>query len=72
MAGKKQKAESLTLCIKCGGEIFRSAFRNFGEVLISPIQLPFRCSRCGWRQFRSSFSRVRDKDNYRRAATDRQ
>lgn len=72
MSSKKSKAEFLTLCNKCGGEIFRSAFRNFGEVLVGPFVLPFRCSRCGWRQFRSSFSRVRDKSNYRRAASDRE
>lgn len=69
--GKKQKPQLLTLCNKCSGEIFRSSFRSFGELLISPLVLPFRCSRCGWRQFRSSFSRVRDKNNYRREATDR-
>ncbi|HXE64272.1 MAG TPA: hypothetical protein VN519_12075 [Bryobacteraceae bacterium] len=67
---KKPKASQLTPCNKCGGEIFRSSFRNFGEVMLSPVLLPFRCSRCGWRQFRSSFSRVRDKSNYRRATTD--
>jgi hypothetical protein len=72
MSSKKQKAEHLTLCIKCSGEIFRSAFRGFGEVVIAPFMLPFRCSRCGWRQFRSSFSRVRDKNDYRRAASDRE
>ncbi len=37
---KKPKAQHLTLCIKCGGEIFRSTFRNFGEVLMGPILLP--------------------------------
>jgi predicted nucleic acid-binding Zn-ribbon protein len=68
----KSKTEFLTLCNKCGGEIFRSGIRNFGEVLIAPFVLPFRCSRCGWRQFRSSFSRVRDKSNYRRQANDRE
>ena len=62
----------LTPCNKCGGEIFRSEMRNFGELLIAPFLLPFRCSRCGWRQFRSSFSRVRDKSDYRREATDRE
>jgi hypothetical protein len=67
---KKSKTSQLTPCYKCGGEIFRSSFRNFGEVMLSPLLLPFRCSRCGWRQFRSSFSRVRDKSNYRRATTD--
>jgi hypothetical protein len=69
-AGRKPKTQHLTPCNKCGGEIFRSSFRNLGEVIISPLFLPFRCSRCGWRQFRSSFSRVRDKSNYRRATTD--
>jgi heterodisulfide reductase subunit A-like polyferredoxin len=69
-AAKKSKTSHLTPCNKCGGEIFRSSFRNFGEVVLSPILLPFRCSRCGWRQFRSSFSRVRDKSNYRRSTTD--
>jgi len=69
-AAKKPKISQLTPCNKCGGEIFRSSFRNFGEVMLSPLLLPFRCSRCGWRQFRSSFSRVRDKSNYRRATTD--
>ncbi len=69
-AAKKPKLSHLTPCNKCGGEIFRSSFRNFGEVIVSPLFLPFRCSRCGWRQFRSSFSRVRDKSNYRRATTD--
>jgi hypothetical protein len=67
---KKAKFTHLTPCNKCGGEIFRSSFRNFGEVILSPLLSPFRCSRCGWRQFRSSFSRVRDKSNYRRATTD--
>ncbi|HVW10655.1 MAG TPA: hypothetical protein VHC90_18835 [Bryobacteraceae bacterium] len=67
---KKPKTQHLTPCNKCGGEIFRSSFRNFGEVIISPLFLPFRCSRCGWRQFRSSFSRVRSKSNYRRSTTD--
>jgi hypothetical protein len=67
---KKSITSHLTPCNKCGGEIFRSSFRNFGEVILSPVLLPFRCSRCGWRQFRSSFSRVRDKSNYRRATTD--
>jgi predicted nucleic acid-binding Zn-ribbon protein len=71
MSSKKPKSEFLTLCNKCGGEIFRSAFRGFGEVIIAPVVLPFRCSRCGWRQFRSSFSRVRDKNDFRRAANDR-
>jgi hypothetical protein len=69
-AAKKSKMSHLTPCNKCGGEIFRSSFRNFGEVVLSPLLLPFRCSRCGWRQFRSSFSRVRNKNNYRRATTD--
>ena len=69
-AAKKPRISDLTPCNKCGGEIFRSSFRNFGEVILSPLLLPFRCSRCGWRQFRSSFSRVRDKSNYRRATTD--
>lgn len=69
---KKPIAPVLTLCNKCGGEIFRSTFRNFGEVLMGPILLPYRCSRCGWRQFRSSFSRVRNKNDYRRAANDRE
>ncbi|HEY4087404.1 MAG TPA: hypothetical protein VGM43_15780 [Bryobacteraceae bacterium] len=69
-APKKSKMSHLTPCNKCGGEIFRSSFRNFGEVVLSPLLLPFRCSRCGWRQFRSSFSRVRNKSNYRRATTD--
>ncbi len=69
-SAKKPKAQLLTLCKKCGGEIFRSTFRNFGEVLMGPILLPYRCSRCGWRQFRSSFSKVRNKDDYRRAAGD--
>jgi hypothetical protein len=72
MSGKEPKKEYLTLCNKCGGEIFRSSFRNFGEVIAAPFMLPFRCSRCGWRQFRSSFSRVRDKSNYRRETTDRE
>lgn len=68
---RKSKA-ALTLCNKCGGEIFRSSFRNFGEVMIAPLVQPFRCSRCGWRQFRSSFSRAKDKNDYRREATDRE
>jgi hypothetical protein len=67
---KKPRARHLTPCNKCGGEIFRSSFHHFGEVILSPVLLPFRCSRCGWRQFRSSFSRVRDKSNYRRGTTD--
>ncbi|HVV46779.1 MAG TPA: hypothetical protein VHC72_16315 [Bryobacteraceae bacterium] len=67
---KKPKSRHLTPCNKCGGEIFRSSFHHFGEVILSPVLLPFRCSRCGWRQFRSSFSRVRDKSNYRRSTTD--
>ena len=33
MSGKEPKKEYLTLCNKCGGEIFRSSFRNFGEVI---------------------------------------
>jgi len=72
MAGiGKPKTQHLTLCEKCSGEIFRSDIRNFGEILIAPIMLPFRCARCGWRQFRSSFSRVRDRNNYTRLASDR-
>jgi len=68
---KSDKARSgLTMCVKCSGEIFRSEMRGFGELLMAPFVLPFRCSRCGWRQFRSSFSRVRDKNNYRRQAGD--
>ena len=69
---EKADKQGLTLCIKCGGEIFRSEMRGFGELLMAPIVLPFRCSRCGWRQFRSSFSRVRDKNKYRRQANDRE
>jgi hypothetical protein len=69
---EKAEKQGLTLCIKCGGEIFRSEMRGFGELLMAPFVLPFRCSRCGWRQFRSSFSRVRDKNNYRRQANDRE
>jgi hypothetical protein len=72
MSGNAPKKEYLTLCNKCSGEIFRSTFRNFGEVIVAPFMLPFRCSRCGWRQFRSSFSRVQDKSNYRRQTTDRE
>jgi hypothetical protein len=72
LGSKKSKTAHLTLCNKCGGEIFRSSFRHFGEVLISPLVQPFRCSRCGWRQFRSSFSRAKDKNDYRREATDRE
>jgi hypothetical protein len=70
--GRKSKTAHLTLCNKCGGEIFRSSFRHFGEVIISPLVRPFRCSRCGWRQFRLSLSRAKDKNDYRREATDRQ
>jgi hypothetical protein len=68
----KAKTQHLTLCEKCNGELFRSDIRNFGEILIAPILLPFRCARCGWRQFRSSFSRVRDRNNYARLASDRE
>jgi hypothetical protein len=70
--GGKSKAAHLALCNKCGGEIFRSSFRHFGEVIIAPLVQPFRCSRCGWRQFRLSFSRAKDKNDYRREATDRE
>ena len=72
MKSEKAEKQGLTLCIKCSGEIFRSEMRGFGELLMAPFVLPFRCSRCGWRQFRSSFSRVRDKNNYRRQANDRE
>jgi len=72
MSTQKDGDERMTLCIKCNGEIFRSDMRSFGELLIAPFLLPFRCSRCGWRQFRSSFSRVRDKNNYRREVNDRE
>ena len=72
MKSEKADKQGLTLCIKCSGEIFRSEMRGFGELLMAPIVLPFRCSRCGWRQFRSSFSRVRDKNKYRRQANDRE
>ena len=72
MKSENAEKQGLTLCIKCGGEIFRSEMRGFGELLMAPIVLPFRCSRCGWRQFRSSFSRVRDKNNYRRQVNDRE
>jgi len=72
MSGQEPRKEHLTLCNKCSGEIFRSTFRHVGEVIVAPFVLPFRCSRCGWRQFRSSFSRVRDKGNYRRETTDRE
>lgn len=56
--------QTYTFCNKCEGELFRSKFRHLGEMLISPLLLPFRCSRCGWRQFRSVFSRVRDRSNF--------
>jgi len=72
LENKKSRKAHLTLCNKCGGEIFRSTFRHFGEVMISPLVQPFRCTRCGWRQFRLSFSRAKDKNDYRREATDRQ
>jgi predicted nucleic acid-binding Zn-ribbon protein len=72
MDDKEPNKELLTLCNKCGGELFRSGIRNFGEILMAPVLLPFRCSRCGWRQFRSSFSKVRDKSNYKRQVTDRE
>ena len=72
MKSEKADKQGLTLCIKCGGEIFRSEMRGFGELLMAPIVLPFRCSRCGWRQFRSSFSRVRNRNDYRRQASDRE
>ncbi len=72
MSSGTNKKSTLTPCNRCGGEIFRSTFRNFGEMLLAPFVMPFRCSRCGWRQFRSSFSRVRDKDEFRRAANDRE
>jgi hypothetical protein len=71
MPDNKPDPPTFTPCIKCGGELFRSGFRHI-EVLISPFLLPFRCTRCGWRQLRPSFSRVRDKNNYRREATDRE
>ena len=72
MKSDKDEKQGLTLCIKCGGEIFRSEMRGFLELLAAPVVLPFRCSRCGWRQFRSSFSRVRDRNDYRRQASDRE
>lgn len=72
MSAAKKKPQNLTLCKRCSGELFRSGFRSMGEMLIAPFVLPFRCSRCGWRQFRFSLSRVRDKSQYRRAANDRE
>jgi hypothetical protein len=66
-ATRKRLTTHTTMCNKCGGDIFRSEFRHLGEVIIGPFLLPVRCSRCGWRQFRFSLSRVRDKSNYRRA-----
>ncbi len=59
------------MCVKCSGELFRSDFRHFGEILIAPIFLPFRCRKCGWRQFRLSLSRVLDKNDFQRGAHDR-
>ena len=67
----RPKARTYTMCNKCSGELFRSDFRHIGEILIAPIVLPFRCTKCGWRQFRFSMSRVRDKNEFRRAANDR-
>jgi hypothetical protein len=33
-------------------------------MLLAPVVLPFRCSRCGLRQFRSVFANVRERSHY--------